>query len=110
MLGGAVVAGLAIGTASVWVHDRWWSLALAAAASLVTLWAAPRGLARVLYVACWLLPMALFTFARPEGDFVIAQDARGYTFLGLGAAVLMSGIATIPSPRRAAADRAVDNA
>ena len=98
---GCLVVGVAVGAASVWVHDRWWSLLLAAAATVAALWAVPRGLARTLYAAGWLLPTALFTFARPEGDFLVAQSGLGYAYLGLGMVVLMLAIATIPSPRRA---------
>lgn len=97
---GLLLAGLAVGTASAWVHDRWWSLALAAAATMAALWAAPRGLARTLYGAGWLVPTVVFSFARPEGDFVIEQSGAGYAFLGLGMVVLMLTIATTPSPRR----------
>ncbi|MFT4286679.1 DUF6113 family protein [Nocardioides sp.] len=95
-----LVVGAAVGTASVWVHDRWWSLGLAAAATVAALWAAPPGPTRTLYAAGWLLPMALFTFTRPEGDFVVAQSGLGYAYLGLGLVVIMLAIATIPPPRR----------
>ena len=41
-------------------------------------------------VAAWLVPVVMLSLPRPEGDVVIAQDAMGLTFLGVG--VVLAGV------------------
>jgi hypothetical protein len=94
------VLGAVVGLAAVWTHARWWGLALGAAATLVTEVAVPRGLPRVAYAAGWVVSVAYFLLARPEGDFVVASDPLGYSFLGVGLAVLVVAVATIPPRAR----------
>ena len=101
---GLLLLGAAVGLAAVWTHGRWWSFALGAAATLATAYALRRGLLRTAYAGGWLLAAAYFLLARPEGDFVVGSDARGYAFLGLGLLLLSYTVATVP-PRVALPDR-----
>jgi Family of unknown function (DUF6113) len=41
-------------------------------------------------VAAWLVTVVMLSLPRPEGDVVIAQDAVGLTFLGVG--VVLAGV------------------
>jgi hypothetical protein len=93
---GLLVLGAVIGLSAVWTHSRWWTLVLGSAATLLTEVAAPRGLPRVAYAAGWLVASASFLLARGEGDFVVGSNGVGYAFIGLGLAVLVLAVATIP--------------
>ncbi|MDH2414993.1 DUF6113 family protein [Nocardioides sp. CER19] len=95
-----VLLGAAVGLAATWTHNRWWALALGAAATLVSELAVPPGLLRVAYAGGWVAASAYFLLARPEGDFVVGSDAIGYTFLGLGLVVLVLAVVTIPHRAR----------
>lgn len=44
------------------------------------------------YAAGWLAPVVLALLGRPEGDFVVAQDAQGLTLMGVGLVVLCLGV------------------
>jgi hypothetical protein len=88
--------GAAVGLAAVWTHGRWWGLVLGVAATLAGELALPRGGLRLMYAAGWVLASAYFLLARPEGDYVVASDTLGYTFLGFGLVVLVVAVATVP--------------
>jgi hypothetical protein len=102
MVAGLVLlpAGAMVGVSATWTHGRWWALALGAAATLAAELAVPRGGLRLMYAAGWVLASAYFLLARPEGDFVVASDAIGYTFLGLGLLVLVLAVVSVPPRRR----------
>lgn len=98
---GLVVAlGMATGLATGWLHSRWWSYALATAATLTTLRALRPGLPRIAYALAWLAPLGWLVRARPEGDYVVAGDLWGYAYIGLGTVVLIAALVTLPPPRR----------
>lgn len=95
---GLVLLGLAVATASAWLHPLDWGLALGAVTTLVTLWAAAPGPARLLYAVGWLVAGGWFVLSRPEGDFIVGRDTAGYLFLGLGLVVVVLTVATLPMP------------
>lgn len=90
--------GLVTGFSAVWVAGWWWGVALAALATLATLWWVPPGW-RLVYAGAWLVPAAYFSLSRPEGDFIVESSARGWCFLGLGALVIVVSIVTLPRRR-----------
>jgi hypothetical protein len=106
---GLLLLGALVGVSTVWVHGRWWTLALGAAATVAAELAAPRGLRRVAYAVGWVAGAGYFVLARPEGDFVVGSDAIGYAFLALGLVVVVLGLATVP-PRPRLPPGAGDNA
>jgi hypothetical protein len=94
-----LLAGLATGIATVAVHQGWEELALAIAATLAVLLAAPPGLGtRVPFALGYAGAVALASVPRPEGDFLIASDAAGYTVIGTACAVLLLSLATLREP------------
>jgi len=100
---GLLLSGAATGVATVALHDLGWGLALALAATAAAVVALPAGWwARLAFVVGWDLMVAWLTFPRPEGDYVISQDAQGYTVLGAGLVLIVVGIATLPRPARRA--------
>ena len=96
-----LVAGAATGVATVAVHDRWWGLALAVTATAATLVALPAGWwSRLPFALGWVGFIGWIVNPRPEGDYVIAQDAQGYLLLAVAFVALVFGVATLPRPRR----------
>lgn len=90
--------GFLTGFASVWVSGWWWGLALSALATFATLaWVRPGW--RVVYGVAWLVPAAYFSLSRPEGDFIVQSSALGWSFLGLGALVIVVSIVALPRRR-----------
>jgi hypothetical protein len=102
---GLLLLGVVVGLAAVWTHDRWWALALGAAATLTTALALPAGLLLVAYAAGWVLSAAYFLFARPEGDFVVGSDPRGYTFVALTLVLVILAVARRPATQTSRRDR-----
>ena len=103
-----LVVGAASGLAAVAVHGRWWGLALATTAVLATLWALGAGWAtRLPFAAGFGLVVLRLAVSRPEGDFLVAGDARGYLLLLLTLLVVATAVATLPRPgeRRRAGTR-----
>lgn len=79
---GCAALGIAVGVATVAVHERWWGLVLAVAATAATVWALPPvWYARPPFVVGWALPIALGSLVRPEGDYLVASDAAGDALL-----------------------------
>lgn len=97
---GLLLLGAVVGLSAAWTHGRWWALALGAAATLACEAAAPAGLPRVAYAGGWVALAAYFLLARPEGDFIVGSNPLGYTFVGLGLAVIVLAVATIPPRSR----------
>jgi hypothetical protein len=103
---GLLVAGLAVGLASVAVHATWWGLPLALVTTAVTAYAARGGwIARLPFVLGWALVVGWLSVPRAEGDFVIASDLSGYVLLGFGLALVVAAVATLPAPRANARSR-----
>lgn len=95
------VLGAASGLASVAVHDKSWLwFVLALAAPLATTIAVAAGLLRVAFVAGWFGVLMLAVLGRPEGDYAISSNVRGYSLLGAGLLILALAVATIPRPVR----------
>jgi len=99
--------GTAVGTAAV--YQWWWGLLIAAAASLLVLVATPPGWAtRLPYAIGFDGTVALLSVPRGEGDYLVAGTGPGYAVLGVGLAVLLLSIATLPRPGSATSPRPSD--
>ena len=102
-----LAAGVVVGVASVLVHHSWWGLPLLVAATATTAYALPPGWStRLPFVAGWALAVARLMSPRAEGDYLVGADVAGYLLLGWGLALVVTGFATLPAPRRATPHRA----
>jgi hypothetical protein len=94
-----LLAGIATAIATVAVYQWWWGLVLAAVATLLVVFATPPGWATRLPLAVGFVgTVALLAVPRGEGDYLVASTGAGYAVLGLGLAVLLVSIATLPRP------------
>jgi hypothetical protein len=94
-----LLAGIATAIATVAVYQWWWGLMLAAVATLLVVFATPPGWATRLPLAVGFVgTVALLAVPRGEGDYLVASTGAGYAVLGLGLAVLLVSIATLPRP------------
>lgn len=99
---GLLLAGAATGVAVVALHPIGWGLALGLVATAAAVTALPAGWwSRLAFVVGWDAMVGWLTFPRPEGDYVISQDAPGYAVLGAALVLVIVGIATLPRPPRA---------
>lgn len=90
-----LVLGAAVGLASVATHELTWGLPLAATASVAMLVALPPvWWARASFGLGWGIAGGYLSQTRPEGDYVIATDVRGYLVVALGVVVLVSALVT----------------
>ena len=92
-----LLVGIVSGAAGVLVHQSWWGLALGLAAALVTLAWLPPGALRLAFAVGWLVPVGRATLTLPAGDFLIAANAAGWSFLGGSLVLLIGALATIGS-------------
>ena len=93
--------GAATGAAAVAVHQLWWGLALAAAAVTATVLALPRGWwTRLPFALGFVAVLAVAMTPRPEGDYLIPGNARGYVLLAVGLGAFLIAVATLPRPGR----------
>lgn len=97
-----VVAGLLLalgvlgGTATVLVHRYWWGLALGVVVALLTARVLPaRPSGRLAFVAGFAGVVLWLTRSRPEGDYLIAQDAHGYGLLIAVIVLVLSSALTL---------------
>jgi len=90
------VVGALTGLGTVAEFPRWWGLALAMSASLLSAYAAPAGWPRCGYVVGWLVPLVLAQLGRPEGDWALTADVPGYLVLLTGVVLLTYAVATVP--------------
>ena len=97
---GLLLAGAVTGIAAVGLHELVWGFFLVVAATAVTVWALPAGWLRVGFVLGWTVMVGWLTVPRTEGDYLVSQDWQGYGLLGVGLAVLMAAVVTLPRPRR----------
>ena len=51
------------------------------------------------YAAGWLVVLGVAVFGRPEGDYVIANDVRGWTLLAAGPVMVLLGIVSVAGGR-----------
>ena len=97
---GLLLVGAGTGVAAVALHELVWGFVLAAAATAVTVFALPPGWLRMGFVLGWVAMVGWLTVPKPEGDYLISQDWQGYALLGIGIAILVAGVATLPRPAR----------
>ena len=96
-----LLAGVALGVATVAVYQWWWGLLLAVATTLLVALVTPPGWATRLPLALgFAATVALGAIPRGEGDYLVAATGRGYAVLGLAVLVLCLAIATLPRPVR----------
>jgi hypothetical protein len=99
-----LMAGLATGIGTVAVHQAWWGLALALAATTALLLAAPPGLwTRVPFALGYAGVVGLASVPRPEGDYLLAADLEGYVVLGAALGALVFSFATLRGPAQSPA-------
>jgi Family of unknown function (DUF6113) len=107
----ALLLGAAVSLASVAVHRRTAfglpaGLALALATTFAVAWAfrqSPRPRLTTSYGAGWLVVFTIVLTGRPEGDYALASDVDGYTFIGAGFVLLfvsLTALAARPPGRR----------
>lgn len=95
-LGGAVTA-----LAAVMVHQRWWGLALAVAATLATTAAIPAGWStRLPFAVGFAAVLGLAMVPRGAGDYLVPGDAQGYSLVALGFLLVLTAVSTLPRPGR----------
>jgi hypothetical protein len=51
------------------------------------------------YVAGWLVVLGVAVVGRPEGDYVIANDLRGWSLLAAGPVMVLVGIVSVAGGR-----------
>jgi len=100
-----VVLGVLVALAAVGVHRSVppWGLLLAVA----TTWAVPWRLllsrwpgTAASYVVGWLGLFALVVVGRPEGDYALAGDLRGYSLMAAGFVLVVVGIVAVAGSSR----------
>jgi hypothetical protein len=93
-----LVLGVVVGLSSAALHQHWWGLALAIAASGTTAYALPPGWwSRLPFAVGWVAMVGYLAVPRDEGDYVVAGDLPGYLLLGCAVALLMAAAVTLPS-------------
>lgn len=98
---GALALGGATATAAVVLHDLTWTLAVAAVATLSTVWALPAGVrGRVPYAVGWMVVLALSVSPTATGGYLVGSTPSGYAVLVLGLVAFSVSIATFPLKRR----------
>lgn len=94
-----LLVGALSGIAAVALHGRWWGFALATVAVLATLAAlGPGWSTRVPFALGFGLVVLRLAVSRPEGDFLIAGDTRGYLVMVLSLVVAAVAVGTLPRP------------
>lgn len=101
---GVLVVGVLAGAATVLLHQWWWGLALGVAAVVAALVWLPRGWLRAAVAVGWCTAVARGTLARPEGDYLVPGNDRGWALLGASLGVLLFALATPSGGGRRAAD------
>ena len=92
-----LAGGAGTGLATVALHERWWGLLLGAVATALPLVALPAGWwSRLAFALGWAGVVGLAATPRPEGDYAVGADLAGFLLLGLGLAVLVAALLTLP--------------
>jgi hypothetical protein len=100
-----LIVGAAVGLATVAVHELWWGLPLSVAATAPTLVALPAGWwSRLPFGIGFVALVGWLTVPRPEGDYVIGSDVRGYVLISLAVFVIIVAVTTLPRPGRMSTD------
>lgn len=101
-----LMAGAATGIGTVAVHQTWWLLALAGAATVAVLIACPPGLwTRVPFAVGYAGMVGVASVPRPEGDYLLGANLEGYAVLGTAVGVIVVSLATLRRPRRSPAEK-----
>lgn len=94
--------GAATAVAAVAAHELWWGLPLTAATlAAVLVWVGPGWLTRLPLALGFVVVVLVAVPRRPEGDYLVSSDTRGYLFLLLTLLTLLAAVVTLPRPRRA---------
>ncbi len=91
-----VVVGAWAGVCAVAVHTRTPTLLLAVVATGAVSHALPPGWLRGGFAAGWLVVLGAAVLGRPEGDWAVIADWRGYTLLVAGLVLLSHAAGTVP--------------
>lgn len=96
------VVGAATGLAALVAHQRGvWSLLLGLSAGvLLVLVLPPRWWARPPVALGWVLVVVRGTLPRPEGDYLVPANTRGYALLVGTFVIALLAVATTRPPRR----------
>lgn len=105
----ALLLGAAVAVAAIGVHRMLLAVplvvpvgpVLAVVGSLVPAWAARtlRPALSAAYCAGWLVVFGLALAGRPEGDYVVAADLRGYTLIAVAFVLVATGVSALSSRR-----------
>lgn len=87
-----VLLGVAVALPAVLLHGYWWGLALGLVTTASVLVALPGGWARLPFGLTWTALVVLGSVRRPEGDYLVGGDLRGYLLLGSCVPVLLGAI------------------
>lgn len=97
LLWGALL-GLVSGVLAVLLHQSWLWLLLALVAAAATMRALGPGGARILYALGWAVVVLRGTLPTPAGDWLVLDNARGWTLL-IGSFVLVLVAFATAGPR-----------
>ncbi len=98
---GALPLGMVVGLSAVALHQRWWGLPLAIAATATTAYALrPGWWARLPFAFGWVAMVGYLALPRSDGGYAIASDAPGYLLLGFAVALLVAATVTLHPLRR----------
>ncbi|MFW6775816.1 hypothetical protein ACOACO_16145 [Nocardioides sp. CPCC 205120] len=93
---GLLLAGALTGAAAVVVTGHDWGLPLVVAATVAALVAVPTRRGTVVpFVLGWVAPVLLALRTRPEGDYLVAGDVRGYALLAVTFLVALVGVVVL---------------
>lgn len=91
---GAAVGGFGSGLAVVVLHQSWVWLVLALVAAVAAMAALGPGSARVGFAVAWALVVLRGALTRPEGDYLVPANTRGWTLLAASLALVLAAFAT----------------
>lgn len=101
----ALLVGALVAVAALAVHRSVFPLGLLLA--VVTTYAVPWWLLRgpvprsaASYSVGWLVVLAVAVTGRPEGDFVLAQDLRGFSLMVAGIGLVVVAVVGVTAGRR----------
>jgi hypothetical protein len=96
-----LVGGALTGVAAVMVYQRSWGLPLVVATLAATTFAIPPGWwTRLPFALGLTVVLGLAMTERGAGDYLVVANTRGYLLLGLGLAVALTAVTTLPRPGR----------
>lgn len=105
-----LLAGLAVSTCTVLLHDYVWGLALGVVTTAAAMVALPPGWwSRLAFAVGWVTVLWRGTTQRPEGDYLVSSDASGYALLVAGIVVLAGGFVGLVRRGAAGTDPAADS-